>query len=90
MFIENSGILKILKNNKTQIKLTVIDKNKEFDEYEYNVDSNKYFYPASTVNLCSFATEKVNENKYLSIDTPFMLEDDTKNYYEKELENICP
>ena len=52
VFIENnSDILKILNNNKTQIKLTIIDKNKKFDEYEYNVDSNKYFYPASTVKL---------------------------------------
>ena len=42
VFIENnSDILKILKNNKTQIRLTIIDKNKKFDEYEYNVDSNK-------------------------------------------------
>ena len=92
MFIEkNSGILKILKNNKTQIKLTVIDKNKEFDEYEYNVDSNKYFYPASTVKLpiALFAIEKLNENKYLSIDTPFMLEDDTlKTTMRRELEKI--
>ena len=92
MFIEkNSGILKILKNNKTQIKLTVIDKNKEFDEYEYNVDSNKYFYPASTVKLpiALFAIEKLNENKYLSIDTPFMLEDDTlKTTIRRELEKI--
>ena len=80
-----------MKNNKTQIKLTVIDKNKEFDEYEYNVDSNKYFYPASTVKLpiALFAIEKLNENKYLSIDTPFMLEDDTlKTTMRRELEKI--
>ncbi len=88
---KNSDILKILKNNKTQIKLTVIDKNKEFDEYEYNVDSDKYFYPASTVKLpiALFAIEKLNENKYLSIDTPFMLEDDTlKTTMRRELEKI--
>ena len=92
MFVKNnSDILKILKNNKTQIKLTIIDKNKEFDEYEYNVDSNKYFYPASTVKLpiALFAIEKLNEHKYLSIDTPFMLEDDTlKTTIRKELEKI--
>ena len=91
-FIENNSyVFKILKNNKTQIKLTVINENKEFDEYEYNVDSNQYFYPASTVKLpiALFALEKLNEHKYLSIDTPFMLEDDTlKTTMRKELEKI--
>ena len=79
MFIENnSDVIKILRNNKTQVKLTVIDKNKGFNEYEYNVDANQYFYPASTVKLpiALFALEKLNEHKYLSIDTQFMLEDE--------------
>ena len=92
MFIEkNSDVLKILRNNKTQIKLSIIDKKKGFNEYEYNVDSNQYFYPASTVKLpiALFALEKLNEHKYLSIDTPFMLEDDTlKTTMRKELEKI--
>ena len=91
-FIEkNSDVLKILRNNKTQIKLSIIDKNRGFNEYEYNVDSNQYFYPASTVKLpiALFALEKLNEHKYLSIDTPFMLEDDTlKTTMRKELEKI--
>ena len=92
MFIEkNSDVIKILRNNKTQIKLSIIDKNKGFNEYEYNVDANQYFYPASTVKLpiALFALEKLNENKYLSIDTPFMLEDDTlKTTMRRELEKI--
>ena len=92
MFIEkNSDVLKILRNNKTQIKLSIIEKNKGFNEYEYNVDANQYFYPASTVKLpiALFALEKLNENKYLSIDTPFMLEDDTlKTTMRRELEKI--
>ena len=92
MFIEkNSDVIKILRNNKTQIKLSIIDKNKGFNEYEYNVDANQYFYPASTVKLpiALFALEKLNEHKYLSIDTPFMLEDDTlKTTMRRELEKI--
>ena len=92
MFIEkNSDVIKILRNNKTQIKLSIIDKNKGFNEYEYNVDANQYFYPASTVKLpiALFALEKLNEYKYLSIDTPFMLEDDTlKTTMRRELEKI--
>ena len=92
MFIENnSDVIKILRNNEIQIKLSIIDKNKEFNEYEYNVDANQYFYPASTVKLpiALFALEKLNEHKYLSIDTPFMLEDDTlKTTMRRELEKI--
>ena len=92
MFIEkNSDLIKILRDNKTQIKLSIIDKNKGFNEYEYNVDANQYFYPASTVKLpiALFALEKLNEHKYLSIDTPFMLEDDTlKTTMRTELEKI--
>jgi len=92
MFIEkNSDLIKILRNNKTQIKLSIIDNNKGFNEYEYNVDANQYFYPASTVKLpiALFALEKLNEHKYLSIDTQFMLEDDTlKTTMRRELEKI--
>ena len=87
----NSEILEILNNNEIQLKLTVIDEHKGFKEYEYNVDSEKYFYPASTVKLpiALFALEKLNENKYLSIDTPFMLEDDTlRTTIRQELEKI--
>ena len=91
-FIEkNSDVFKILRNNKTQIKLSIIDKNKRFNEYEYNVDANQYFYPASTVKLpiALFALEKLNEHEYLSIDTPFMLEDDTlKTTMRRELEKV--
>ena len=53
------------------------------------MDANQYFYPASTVKLpiALFALEKLNEYKYLSIDTPFMLEDDTlKTTMRRELE----
>ena len=38
-------------------------------EFEYNIDTNKYFYPASTVKLpiALFALEKLNENKWKRI-----------------------
>ena len=87
----NSELSELLDNNEIQLKLTVIDERKGFKEYEYNVDSEKYFYPASTVKLPSalFALEKLNEHKNLSIDTPFMLEDDTlKTTIRRELEKI--
>ena len=89
--VGNTKLLNIIKNNDVQVKLTVIDSTENFIEYEYNIDTNKYFYPASTVKLpiALFALEKLNENKILSIDTPFMLEDDTlKTTFKNELEKI--
>ena len=91
-FINNNPkLLYIIKNNDIQVKLTVIDSSENFHEYEYNIDSNKYFYPASSVKLpiALFALEKLNENKALSINTPFMLEDDTlKTTFKDELEKV--
>ena len=87
----NAKLLNTIKNNNIQVKLTVIDSTENFIEYGYNIDTNKYFYPASTVKLpiALFALEKLNENKILSIDTPFMLEDDTlKTTFKNELEKI--
>ena len=87
----NTKLLNIINNNDIQLKLTVIDSAENFIEHEYNIDTNKYFYPASTVKLpiALFALEKLNENKILSIDTPFMLEDDTlKTTFKNELEKI--
>ena len=87
----NTKLLNIINNNDIQLKLTVIDSAENFIEYEYNIDTNKYFYPASTVKLpiALFALEKLNENKILSIDTPFMLEDDTlKTTFKNELEKV--
>ena len=87
----NPKLLHILKNNDIQVKLTVIDSIENFIEYEYNTDVDRYFYPASTVKLpiALFALEKLNENKILSIETPFMLEDDTlKTTFKNELEKV--
>ena len=87
----NEKLLNTIKNNNIQVKLTVIDSTENFIEFEYNIDTNKYFYPASTVKLpiALFALEKLNENKILSIDTPFMLEDDTlKTTFKNELEKV--
>jgi len=87
----NEKLLNTIKNNNIQVKLTVIDSTENFIEYEYNIDTNRYFYPASTVKLpiALFALEKLNENKILTIDTPFMLEDDTlKTTFKNELEKV--
>ncbi len=87
----NAKLFNTINNNDIQVKLTVIDSSENFIEYEYNIDENKYFYPASTVKLpiALFALEKLNENKILSINTPFMLEDDTlKTTFKDELKKV--
>ena len=72
-----SGVKKNLKNHQVQIKLTKINADESIN-YEYNVDDQNYFYPASTVKLpiALLAIEKINESKYLTLDTPFRVEDE--------------
>ncbi|MES2826893.1 MAG: serine hydrolase [Bacteroidota bacterium] len=55
--------------NQVQILYTQIDRDKNnrpsFKSFSYNLDNNRYFYPASTVKLAAiiFALEKINELK---------------------------
>ena len=76
-----SSIKKNLKNHDIQIKLTVINDNGNID-YEFNVDNEDYFYPASTVKLpmALLAIEKVNESKFITLDTPFRVENESEKY----------
>lgn len=75
----------ILKNPDTygvQILYTKIDRNRKneprFTTFRYNVDRNRYFYPASTVKLPAIllALEKLNQLKIpgLDKDTPMLTE----------------
>ena len=76
-----SSVKKNIKNHDIQIKLTVINDNGNID-YEFNIDNNDYFYPASTVKLpiALLAIEKANESKFITLDTPFRLENDSEKY----------
>ncbi|NNK09758.1 MAG: hypothetical protein HKP08_00300, partial [Flavobacteriaceae bacterium] len=65
-----------------QIRFTRISREKDsvyFEDYDYNVDSTLYFYPASTVKfpISLLALEKINRNKDLSINTRFYVEGDS-------------
>ena len=75
------SVKKNLKNHEIQIKLTVIDEGGNIN-YKFNVDNEDYFYPASTVKLpiALLAIEKVNESKYITLDTPFRVENESKKY----------
>ena len=74
-----SIVKKNIKNHNIQIKLSVVESDNKFKDYSFNVDDEKYFYPASTVKLpmVLLALEKINEYDNISIKTPFKLEDDT-------------
>jgi hypothetical protein len=71
-----------LKAHEVQIRYTQIDRNKEgisFTDYDFQVNKNHYFYPASTAKFpAAVATlEKLNEVDTLSLHTRFFIEGDT-------------
>jgi beta-lactamase class A len=74
-----SIVKKNIKNHNIQIKLSVLNSDNSFKDYGFNIDDEKYFYPASTVKLpiVLLALEKINEYEDISVKTPFKLEDDT-------------
>ena len=86
-----SIVKKNIKNHNLQIKLSVVESDNKFKDYSFNVDDEKYFYPASTVKLpmVLLALEKINEYDNISIKTPFKLEDDTlSTTMEEEINKI--
>ncbi len=64
-----SGILNHPTNNEVQIMYTQVNRDKNnkpsFKSFSYNLNAQRYFYPASTVKLATviFALEKINELK---------------------------
>tara|TARA_R110002051_G_scaffold130040_1_gene203789 strand:- start:5146 stop:6183 length:1038 start_codon:yes stop_codon:yes gene_type:complete len=65
-----------------QIRFTAITRRNDsiiLDDYDFQVNSENYFYPASTVKLpmAVLALEKLNENDTLTMDSRFFVEGDT-------------
>ena len=65
-----------------QIKLTQINRDNDsiiFKDYDFQVDNNNYFYPASTVKcpIAVLVLEKLNQLDSLNKDTRFYIEGDT-------------
>ena len=65
-----------------QIRYTQIDRNNDsiaFTDYDFQVDENNYFYPASTVKFPAavLALEKLNSIDTLNKDTKFYIEGDS-------------
>ncbi|MBT8290331.1 MAG: class A beta-lactamase-related serine hydrolase [Muriicola sp.] len=68
--------------HEVQIRFTRINRANDsvrFEDYDFGVDSQQYFYPASTVKfpIAVLAMEKINRNKYLNLDTRFYVEGDS-------------
>ena len=65
-----------------QIRFTRIHREKDgvrFTDFDFQVDRNKYFYPASTVKvpIAVMALEKLNSSDGLTTETKFYVEGDT-------------
>ncbi|MGB5554914.1 MAG: serine hydrolase [Flavobacteriaceae bacterium] len=82
---DNPNIKKVMDSvaiYEVQIRYTQIDREKDsviFTDYDYQVDKNNYFYPASTVKFPAavLALEKLNELEALDLNTRFYVEGDT-------------
>ncbi|MCG2459617.1 class A beta-lactamase-related serine hydrolase [Flavobacteriaceae bacterium F89] len=65
-----------------QIRYTQIDRKNDsiyFTDYDFQVDSSNYFYPASTVKLPTvvLALERLNASDFLNMNTNFYVEGDS-------------
>lgn len=75
-------ILDSIGPHEVQIRFTQIDRIKDsiiFTDYDFQVDGNNYFYPASTAKFPAAvaALEKLNELDSLNLDTLFYIEGDS-------------
>ncbi|MEJ1223858.1 serine hydrolase [Sediminicola sp. 1XM1-17] len=65
-----------------QIRFTTVTRRNDsiiLDDFDFQVDPDNYFYPASTVKfpIAVLALEKLNENDTLTMDSRFFVEGDT-------------
>jgi len=88
------NVMENLEEHEIQIRYTQIDRRNDsiiFTDYDFQVDENNYFYPASTVKFPAAvaALEKLNAIDSLSINTPFFVEGDSvKTTFAKAISEI--
>ncbi len=75
-------VMDSLSQHEVQIRYTQIDRKEDtvfFTDFDFQVDKNNYFYPASTVKFPTVVTalEKINETDSLTVNTRFYIEGDT-------------
>nr|WP_297782943.1 serine hydrolase [uncultured Allomuricauda sp.] len=76
------NVMDHLEEHEIQIRYTQINRRNDsvvFTDYDFQVDDNNYFYPASTVKFPAAvaALEKLNEIDSLSLETRFFVEGDS-------------
>ena len=76
------NVMDRLTDHEVQIQYTQIDRIKgeiKFTDYSFQVDSNQYFYPASTVKfpIAVLALEYLSDHRDLHLNTKFYVEGDT-------------
>lgn len=77
-----------------QIRYTQIVRRNDsviFKDYDFHVDDNQYFYPASTVKfpIAVVALERLNETDTLTINTKYYVEGDTiESTFSKDVSQI--
>lgn len=88
-------VMDSLEQYEVQILFSEIIENEDgsisFQDYEFQVDKNNYFYPASTVKFPTalLALEKLHNDKRFDKETLFFVEGDTaKSDFERELTKI--
>ena len=80
--IKIKRVIDSLDQYEVQIKFTQINRHNDsiiFKDYDFQVDDNNYFYPASTVKfpIAVMAMEKLNQLDSINKDTRFYIEGDT-------------
>nr|WP_298930824.1 serine hydrolase [uncultured Allomuricauda sp.] len=76
------GVMDSLNQYEIQIRYTQINRRNDsvvFTDFDFQVDKNNYYYPASTVKFPAAvaALEKINETDSLTVDTKFYIEGDS-------------
>jgi len=93
----NTAIRKVmqsLESHEIQIRFSKINRNGtavSFEDYDFQVEKDNYFYPASTVKypIALLALEKLNATDSLSLDTKFYVEGDSlETSFRKEIIKI--
>lgn len=87
-------VMDSLDRYEVQIRYTQIVRRNDsviFKDYDFHVDDNQYFYPASTVKfpIAVVALERLNETDTLTINTKYYVEGDTiESTFAKDVSQI--
>ncbi|WP_036153073.1 serine hydrolase [Maribacter forsetii] len=87
-------VMDSVENYQVQIRYTQIDRRNDsvfFTDYDFQVNDNMYFYPASTVKFPTavLALEKLNQIDSLTINTRYYIEGDTiESTFAKDVSKI--